>query len=107
MARKAESLFQDKVKRYLKSLDRCWFVKVQQVSINGTPDILCCINGFFVALELKASSKGRLSKLQDWNLNHISKANGMAYVAYPENWDNIKNKLQILSIIGGVNEINV
>lgn len=46
----------------------------------GTPDILLCIDGYFVAIEVKAP-KGRLSPHQDLVLKDIEQAKGFALVA--------------------------
>lgn len=47
--------------------------------INGIPDIICCINGRFVAVEVKTKN-GKLSKLQALNLQNIKKARGIGLV---------------------------
>lgn len=94
MAMKPETLFKVRVRKDLKKLPNTWFVKVQQVTINGTPDFLLCVNGVFVALELKASEKDKTTKLQDYNIDQINKANGYAFKAYPENWIMIFNILE-------------
>lgn len=60
-------------------------MKVQQVSKSGTPDILMCLNGLFVAIELK-TDKGRLSPLQEYNLNKIAESGGIALVMAPKNF---------------------
>jgi Holliday junction resolvase len=72
-----------------------WF-SIQQVAINGTPDILGCANGIFVALELKASAKSRRSKLQEYNIKKINDAGGFARFVYPENWDYVQEELKKL-----------
>lgn len=45
----------------------------------GTPDIIACIEGIFVGLELK-TSKGRLSKIQQHRLDQINEAKGVGRV---------------------------
>jgi hypothetical protein len=66
---------------------------VSQTSLVGTPDILCCVNGRFVALELKKDSKSKASKLQEYNLLKVVEANGIAWVVHPENWEEVKTFL--------------
>jgi pterin-4a-carbinolamine dehydratase len=61
-------------------------VKVQQVSIRGTPDFLLCVSGVFVAIELKTDD-GKLDKLQEWNLKKIADTGGIAIVLTPSNLD--------------------
>jgi len=70
-----------------------WYSKIQQVSIRGTPDILLCLAGKFIAIEMKASETAKISELQTYNLSKIQKAGGIAVVAYPENWENIYSYL--------------
>ena len=89
-----EAKFRNKVRAALKELPNTWFVKVQQVGILGTPDFLLCVNGRFVALELKKSSKDRPTKLQAHNLDKIKRAGGVAIVAAP---DSFTEALSIIS----------
>ena len=100
MAQKPETLFKNKVRKALKSLPACWFTKIQQVTINGTPDILACINGIFVALELKASYSDRETELQKYNLKKIGESGGYGIVAHPDNWDTIYKFLSVLATEG-------
>ena len=48
-------------------------------STNGTPDIVVCVSGKFVTLELKGP-KARVSKCQDKIMRRIKKRGGFAYV---------------------------
>lgn len=85
-----------KVDPFLKSLGNCKDFSIQQVALRGVPDKLCCINGFFVAIEIKAE-KGKLSKLQEFTLKQVKKANGVAMVVSPANWDQAKELLLKIS----------
>jgi len=69
---------------------------VQQVTINGTPDILLCCNGWFVALELKSDAKQVPSPLQEWNLSSIRAARGKAYSVHPGNYEWVMGELDKL-----------
>jgi hypothetical protein len=62
----------------------CWHEKIQQVALRGTPDILLCLCGFFVALELKVEAK--LEALQVYKLEKIKKAGGIAWEVTPDSW---------------------
>lgn len=86
MAKKPETLFKERVQKDLKTLSSTWFVKIQQVSIRGIPDFLLCIDGIFIAIELKASKKAKRDPLQEWTLDMIARCGGRAFLAYPENW---------------------
>ena len=81
---------------YLKGLPDTWVVKIQQVAIRGTPDILMCVAGHFVALELKTDI-GRIDKLQVYTLEAINNAKGYALVVAPSNWQKTYEFLQELS----------
>lgn len=84
MARKDETLLKKKFMEAAKGFEKCWFVKIQQATIVGTPDILMCIRGYFIGVELK-SANGKISPLQKYNLDKIILAGGKALVVGPEN----------------------
>jgi hypothetical protein len=87
MPKKPETLFKDRVRKDLKTLPSTWFVKIQQVAIRGIPDFLLCVDGLFIAIELKASRLAKRDPLQEWTLEAIAKCGGRAFICYPENWD--------------------
>ena len=93
----SETAFKNKVRAALKTLPGCWFVKTQQVAIRGTPDLLCCIGGRFVALELKRSQEAKADPLQAYMLAQIENAGGVAVVAHPDNWADVFSVLVALS----------
>ena len=95
-----EKLFESKIKRWLNSVGvyaagtpehkinkpyRGWFIKVWGGGMQkaGIPDLLLCVNGFFIAVEIK-SKFGKLSTLQKINLSKINWSNGIAIVLYPD-----------------------
>lgn len=90
--KKKETVFKERVQKKLKAIPHSWWVKIQQVGINGTPDILGTINGVFVAIELK-TDEGTLSKLQSYNIDKITKTGAIALVISPSDLD---DKLKIL-----------
>lgn len=94
----AEKLFENKIKRYLKERG-CYSVKYHgnYYSINGTPDILACVNGFFLAIEVKAP-EGKPSELQLAKIDDIRKAGGFGYVVYPSGWQRLKDVIDGLLI---------
>ena len=47
----------------------------------GIPDIICCVNGFFLAIECEAG-KGKTTALQDRELGRIRTAGGAAVVIF-------------------------
>lgn len=89
MPQKPETYFKEKVLRDLARVPKVWAVKIQQVAIRGTPDILICCGGYFIALELKKDESSKTDKLQDYTLDKIADAGGHTFVAHPENWTGI------------------
>lgn len=85
--KKPETKFKEKMLKDLRALPKTWCAKIQQVSLRGTPDVLACINSFFVAFELKASENAKVDELQRFTLECIRNANGGAFIVYPENWE--------------------
>lgn len=89
-SKKPETVFKERVQKDLDSLGSdCWHVKIQQVSIVGTPDMLICAKGIFIALELKKDDKEEPKPIQIYTLNQIQKAKGHALVAHPNSWRNV------------------
>lgn len=90
MVQQKETTFKKKALADLKLLRNRWFFKTQEVTIKGIPDILMCLNGFFIALELKRDGKARVEKLQWHNVEEITtRGNGVAIVVWPEIWDDV------------------
>jgi Holliday junction resolvase len=56
---------------------------------NGTPDILACLNGRFIAIEAKAG-KNKPTDLQTFNLKRIDEAGGLALVINETNIDQLE-----------------
>ncbi len=97
MAKQAETVFKEKIIPQLQRLPNTWFAKIQQRTLRGTPDILMCINGMFVALELKKSANEDPDLLQDHNIERINQAGGLGFKVFPENWDKVFLTLVALS----------
>jgi len=72
-----EFVIQAKIIRYLKS-QKIYAVKVINANRSGIPDLVCCLDGRFIAFEVKSDS-GETSKLQDWNISQIKKSGGEAF----------------------------
>ncbi len=81
--KKQETVFKEKALKALRKIPLSWFEKIQQVALRGTPDIIGCVNGRFVAIELK-TEEGSTSKLQDLKLEKVLKAKGLAFVLTPK-----------------------
>ena len=91
-----EKNFENKIKKFIEDRGG-WQVKffANQMTRSGIPDLLCCIDGYFVAIEVKAQH-GKPSELQIHHCNKIRKAGGFAFIVYPSGWETLK------SFIGGL-----
>jgi hypothetical protein len=97
MAKQPETIFKERAMRDLKKkFKNIWFVKTQMVVKRGIPDLLICLNGWFIAIELKCDGEVP-TPLQEWNLQHIAHAGGMAFVVDPSGWLDLLDVLQNLS----------
>ena len=103
----SEKLFENRLKKWLESHGiyaagtpqdkkdepECgWFFKVWGGGYqkSGIPDIIMCVNGFFLAVELK-SETGKPSELQQKNVCAINNSNGIAIILYPDGFDQFKD----------------
>ena len=91
-----EKIFENKIKSYLKSIG-AYFIKTHgdRFSKVGTPDILACVNGKFVAVEVKGE-KGKPSELQLYHIEQIQKAGGYGTVLYPKDFEKFKKDVESL-----------
>ena len=76
----SESQIQSKILKYLAD-EGIYAVKVMSSNHSGTPDILACVKGVFVGIEVK-TPEGKTSKLQDYALTQIRKSGGEAWVVH-------------------------
>lgn len=77
-----EQDIQRKILKYLES-KHIYAVKVISASKAGVPDILCCYNGQFLAIEVKTpNTKHNTSELQKHNISKIIGCGGKALVAW-------------------------
>ena len=67
------------IMRYLKTVPDCfaWKEHGGMYGTAGLPDIICCIDGRFVAFEVKVPT-GKLTKLQEIMITKIKAAKGEA-----------------------------
>jgi len=84
--------------RYLKSLPGCfcWKQYGGMYGTAGLPDVICCINGMFIAFEVKTIT-GRLSKLQAATIKRIWEAHGRAFKVTSVN--EVKEALVSLEVV--------
>jgi hypothetical protein len=62
---------------------------------SGVPDIVACVNGYFLAIECKAGTN-KPTALQVREIEAIRKAGGVAVVANEENWDEVRALVRTL-----------
>jgi Holliday junction resolvase len=87
-----EAKIQAKIIKFLRSIG-VYVIKTIASGKAGIPDVICCYNGSFVAFEVKAEN-GRVSDLQEYNINQIKSSGGSAFVV--RSVDEVK---QIISAI--------
>lgn len=99
-----EQDIQRKIIKYLESVG-AYVVKVVASNKSGTPDILACYRGIFLAIEVKRpETKTNVSELQEYNIKKIKEAGGVAIVS----WDldavkaTIEDIKSNLMVIGGL-----
>lgn len=90
-----EKEFENKVKKYMR--DRgCYLVKYWgggQFTTAGIPDILACVGGRFIGVEIKAP-RGRPTALQIHNLKKIDEAGGYGILLYPKDFEIFKELVE-------------
>ncbi len=92
----AEKLFENQVKKYLRSKHIYYFKYFGNAySTVGIPDLIMCVNGFFVATEIK-SETGKVSELQKINIDLIKKSGGIAMILRPSEFDKFKELIERL-----------
>jgi Holliday junction resolvase len=94
MAMTPEKKVKDKVVRILKDEGVYYFFPATHgFGRSGVPDIICCANGRFLAIECKAGGN-KLTALQAREIETIRTAGGMAIVANEDNWDMVRPLVQ-------------
>jgi len=113
----SEKLFEKKVEKYLHSVGVYqagipshrmeteqigWFTKIWGGGFqkSGIPDLILCVNGIFMTVELKAP-KGRPSDLQKMNTARVNQSNGIGIILYPDGFEDFKKLMK------GVKKCNV
>ena len=93
-----EKNFENRIKKYLDKKG-AWFVKffANAYTSSGIPDILICLNGRFIGIEVK-QEKGNVSLLQKVHLRRIGEAGGIGILAYPSGYEKLKVLIDNLSL---------
>lgn len=70
------------VLRWLRSYHGSWAIKIHGERMQArTVDIHACVRGRFVAIELKVDPDEEPSRMQQYDLEQVRKAGGVAFVA--------------------------
>jgi Holliday junction resolvase len=77
-----------------------FFAAMNGYGRSGVPDIICCINGKFLAIECKAGTN-ETTALQDKEIFKIQTAKGHAIVAREANLDLVETVIKELSCVKG------
>lgn len=96
-----ESDITKSILKYLKTLPRCFFWKEHGgiYGTSGIPDIIVCIDGRFIALEVK-TQKSKTTPLQNAAIRKIHNSGGFAFVV--RSVEEAKNAID--SAMGGKND---
>ena len=91
-----EKQFENRIKKYLTD-HGIWHVKyfANGFTKSGIPDILACVNGHFLAIEVKAEN-GKPSELQLHHIEKIKQAGGHAVIVKPSQFNKLKKLIQEL-----------
>ena len=85
MAQTPEAKVKAKIKTILKTHGVYYAMPIGTgLGNSGVPDFLCCVHGFFVAIEAKAG-KGEPTALQYKNLGDVIKAGGYSCIIKENN----------------------
>jgi hypothetical protein len=91
-----ESRVKKRVKEVLKNLGAYYVMPVTSGYGNsGAPDFLVCYQGKFIGLECKAG-KGKVTALQQRNLDQIDLAGGWSFVINEENVEQLNNLVNLV-----------
>ena len=65
-------------------------------NVHGIPDIIICLKGKFIAVELK-NEDGKPSALQLYNIDKIKQSGGRAFILRPSGFEKFKE--EVLKIV--------
>ncbi len=91
-----EVKLQTDIIKYLKKKG-CYVIKTKPGTgtPTGCPDIIFLFEGFWGAIEVKASAKAPYQPLQKETLEKLNSWS-FAKSVYPDNWDDVKSELEVL-----------
>jgi len=88
-----EKQLENKIKRFLADQGAYYFKHFGcKFSKAGVPDIIACLNGRFVGIEVKRED-GKTTDIQEYHLAQIKERGGFAMLVRPSNFEEFKKKL--------------
>ena len=92
----AEKNFENRIKRYLKEKGIYHFKTFGNAyQRSGLADIICCVNGYFLGIEVKAEN-GRPSDLQLYEQRQVEASNGISLIVKPSDFEYLKTVINEL-----------
>jgi Holliday junction resolvase len=88
-----EQQIQKEIIKYLESIG-AYTIKTIRTNRAGTPDIIACLDGKFIAIEVKRKGN-KPTPLQLAKIEQIRASGGLAFVAYSK--DDVINQLKELN----------
>lgn len=65
---------------------------MEDINAHGIPDLILCLKGKFVAIELK-NEDGKPSALQLYNIEKIKQSDGQAFILRPSEFEKFKEEV--------------
>ena len=97
MATTPEAKVKARVVAVLKKHDAYYFFPATHgYGRSGVPDIVCCVEGNFLAIECKAG-KGKTTTLQEFEIEKIRKAGGTALVVNEDNVGAVSELIRLIT----------
>jgi Holliday junction resolvase len=97
MAMTPERAVKERVVKVLKKHDAYYFFPATHgYGRSGVPDIVCCVEGNFLAIECKAG-KGKTTTLQEFEIEKIRKAGGTALVVNEDNVGAVSEFIRLIT----------
>lgn len=93
---KPETRFKNKLFDKLKEIPRVHVIKIEAGAVRGILDVILCVNGYYVATELKMPGNKR-TPLQIRANEETKNAGGQAYVTYPKDLDSFLDDVAHIS----------
>jgi Holliday junction resolvase len=96
MAQTPEKRVKMKVESVLKAEGAYYFFPATHgYGRSGVPDIVACVNGYFLAVECKAGNN-KPTALQVREIENVRLAGGVAIVVNEENWEQVRDLVRKL-----------